>query len=135
MIISKQKITIISTVKPKTQNVNDELRWFGASLGLFNLRDRDMSCFRIFIELLKSAKSRLSLSSDEIAYKLNLSRGTVMHHINRLMSAGIVVSDRNRYSLRVENLDLLIDELEKDFARTFAELKKVARDIDGHLGL
>ena len=135
MIITEQKITIISTRRPKSRNVNDELRWLGLSLGLFNLRDKDQSCFRVFIELLKSAKSQTLMSSDEIAYKLNLSRGTVVHHINRLMRSGLVVSDKKKYALRVDSLDSLIDEIEKDVNRSIAEMKQVAREVDKYLGL
>src|SRR3990167_11073730 len=79
------KITIISLRRPLEKTINQELQWFGNSLGLFNLRDKDKSCFRVFIELLKAAKANMPLTSDELAYRLNLSRGTVIHHINKLM--------------------------------------------------
>lgn len=129
-----QKITIISSRRPR-RDINTELQWFGNSLGLFNLRDKDKSCFRIFIELLKSAKAKQALSSDEIAEKLDLSRGTVMHHINKLIEAGLVVVEGSKYMLRVDNLEVLIDEIEKDINRMMAELKSVAKDIDQWLGL
>ena len=48
------KITIIRIRKPAQSNINKELQWLGSSLGLFGLRDKDKSCFRIFIELIKS---------------------------------------------------------------------------------
>jgi predicted transcriptional regulator len=134
MILSRQKITIITARKPAKKNINEELRWLGASLGLFNLRDKDQSCFRVFIEMIKNAKKQ-GLSSDELAYKLNLSRGTVVHHLNKLIAAGIVVSDRNKYMLRVDNLHQLIDEIEKDIQRSIDDLKHVAHDIDSYLGL
>jgi predicted transcriptional regulator len=134
MILSRQKITIITARKPAKKNINEELRWLGASLGLFNLRDKDQSCFRVFIEMIKNAKSQ-GLSSDELAYKLNLSRGTVVHHLNKLIAAGIVVSDRNKYMLRVDNLHQLVDEIEKDIQRSIDDLKHVAHDIDSYLGL
>lgn len=130
-----QKITIVKSRKPYERTINEELQWFGQSLGLFNLRDRDKSCFRVFIELLKSAKRRRPLSSDELAARLNLTRGTVIHHINKLMESGLVVHERKRYILRVENLKDLIDEVKKDIERTCLDLKEVADDIDRRLGL
>lgn len=135
MIISEQKITIIATREPKTKNVNDSLKWLGASLGLFNLRDRDLSCFRIFIVLLKNSKTEIGLSSDEIAYRSSLSRGTVIHHLNRLMKSGLVISKEHRYSLRVDNLKTLIEEVEHDVNDTIKKMKTVAKDIDEQLGL
>ena len=133
--IFHQRITIISSRKPAEHNINNELQWVGDSLGLFNLRDKDKSCFRIFIELLKAAKRKQPLSSDELAYRLNLSRGTVIHHITKLMEAGIVVAHKNRYMLRVDNLKELIDEVERDIKRTCDDLKLIADDIDKRLGL
>ena len=130
MIITHQRITIIRTSKPQKKDINEELQWLGNSLGLFNLRDKDKSCFRIFIELLKSAKNQTPVSSDEIAYKLNLSRGTVIHHINKLKESGIVVQTKNRYILRVNTLKGLIEELRKDLERALDDLKEIAEDID-----
>ena len=85
MAFIRQRITIVQIRKPAEHNVNQELQWFGTSLGLFNLRDKDKSTFRLFIELLKSAKANHMLTSDELAAKLALSRGTIIHHINKLM--------------------------------------------------
>ena len=130
-----QRITIVRTRKPAEKNVNQELQWFGNSLGLFNLRDKDKSCFRIFIELLKAAKAKRPLSSDELAFRLNLTRGTVIHHINKLMDSGIVVYDGKRYMLRVDNLKDLVDEVEKDIERTCSDLKSIADEIDKRIGL
>ncbi len=135
MLIRRQKITIIRHRLPVKKNLNEELQWFGNSLGLFNLRDKDKSCFRIFIELIKSAKKNNPLTSDEIADKLGLSRGTVIHHINKLIEAGIVITDRNKYMLRVDNLETLVEEIKKDVVRTVDDLRQVAEDIDKWLEL
>lgn len=135
MAFITHKITILSIRRDKDSNVNQKLQWFGQTLGLFNPRDKDASCFRIFIELLKAAKYDAPLSSDEIAFRLNLTRGTVIHHINKLMEAGLVISDHNRYMLRVNSLDMLVDELKADAERSFQTLKSVAQELDEGLGL
>ncbi len=134
-MIRYQKITIINIRKPGQKNLNQELQWLGNSLGLFNLRDKDKSCFRVFIELLKDAKHKQPSTSDELAAKLGLSRGTIIHHINKLMESGIVVNEKNRYFLRVDNLRELINEVEKDIKRACDDLKEVATDIDDKLEL
>ncbi len=130
-----QKITIIKIRKPIHKDLNEELQFFGNSLGLFSLRDKDKSCFRIFIDLLKATKKNKPLTSDEIANKLKLSRGTVVHHINKLMESGIVVNQKNKYMLRVDNLEILIEEIEKDVKRNLEDLRAIASDIDKRLGL
>ena len=135
MVYVRQRITIVNIRKPAEANVNQELQWFGSSLGLFNIRDKDKSCFRVFIELLKSAKAHQTLTSDNLAERLDLSRGTIIHHINRLMESGIVIHERNTYILRVDSLKSLIDEVEKDMRRACDDLKEVAKEIDSRLGL
>ena len=135
MVYIRQRITIVQIRKPAERNVNQELQWLGTSLGLFNLRDKDKSCFRLFIELLKSAKRHETLTSDELSARLDLSRGTIIHHINRLMESGLVVHEGNTYTLRVDTLRSLIEELEKDLKRSLEDLKEVANEIDKTLRL
>ena len=135
MEIHYSKITIIHSRKPNKLSINQKLQWFANSLGLFNLRDKDNSMFRIFIELIKSAKVDRNISSDELALKLNLTRGTVVHHLHKLIESGLVISQKNRYYLRVNSLTELVDEVEKDVNRTLSDLRKVADDLDGQLGL
>jgi len=135
MVYIRQRITIVNIRKPSEHNVNQELQWFGSSLGLFNLRDKDKSTFRVFIELLKSAKAKQTLTSDELGARLDLSRGTIIHHINKLIEYGLVIHEGNTYILRVDNLKSLIVELEKDLRRACDDLKEVAKEIDERLGL
>jgi biotin operon repressor len=130
-----QKITIVKIQRPTSKNVNDELQFLGNSLGLFNLRDKDKSCFRVFIELLKAAKRKQPISSDELAYRLGLTRGTVVHHINKLHEAGIVIHEGTRYFLRVDKLQALISEIKRDVMRTCDDLQDIAKMIDDELGM
>lgn len=116
-------------------SINEDIKWLCSSLGLFTLRDKDSSCYRIFIELLKGSRAHHALSSDDIANMLGLSRGTVVHHINRLMDSGLVVSEKSRYLLRMDNLEVLVDELEHDLERAFEDIKAAAKRIDRQLGI
>jgi len=129
------RITIIRAGKPEKDNLNQELQYLGESLGLFSERDKDKSCFRIFITLVKALKTDTHLTSDEIAEQTNLSRGTVIHHLNRLMESGIVVSQKNYYMLAVDNIEELVDLARNNIMKTFDNLKITARNIDKKLGL
>ncbi len=130
MFIHHQRITIIKYQKPSEKDLNKQLQWLGSSFGLFGLRDKDKSCFRIFIELIKASKEKRPLSSDEIAARSNLTRGTIVHHLNNMMRSGLVVNHKNKYLLRVENLESLVDEVQKDIKRTMSDLREVAEQID-----
>jgi predicted transcriptional regulator len=134
-MIRSRKITIYRISRPKETNINDELQWFFDSLGLLGNRDRNKSCFRMVITLLKDLRQGEGMTSDEIAEKVQLSRGTVVHHLHNLMDAGVVVIHRQKYMLRVENLKKLIDEIQEDLYKTMEELKSVANEIDKRLEL
>lgn len=111
----------------KDNNLNELLQWFGISLGIFSKRDKDMSCFRVFITLLRSEKE---LSSDEIASKLKLTRGAVIHHINNLILKGIVIKKRNKYALKSKTLEVLLEEIHLDVKNILIRMKPVAMEID-----
>ena len=128
-----EKITIIRTRKPERKDVNSDLQWFSRSLGLFNERDKEKSCFRIFIELVKATKDHSGLKSDDIAERSNLTRATVIHHINNLMERGLVISKNNKYLLRESSFNDLLDDIERDFFKIFKDLKKKANELDNEL--
>jgi predicted transcriptional regulator len=130
-----RKLTIIQAPRPGGADVNERLQWFGGSLGLFNPRDKERSCFRIFITLLKSAKAKEELSSDELAKRTGLTRGTVIHHLNRLMASGMVEGYKSKYVLRVDKLETLVGKLEQDVDETMKALKGIAGELDKQLGL
>lgn len=104
-------------------------------MGLFGLRDKDKSCFRLFIVLIKHAKRDRGLSSDELAAMLSLTRGTVVHHLNKLMDSGLVVSERGRYALRMSTLRGLIEQMRSSVSDHLERLERVAQDIDDRLRL
>ena len=129
------KITLIRKQPSTTTNVNELLLKFGESLGLFSSRDKDKSCYRIFIILIKALKVNLELTSDEISSRAGLTRGTVIHHLNHLMDAGIVTSTRSKYFLNVKNLKDLVEQTRKNVNSVFDDINKMAEKIDGLLDL
>ena len=128
------KITIVRVRKTGDENVNKDLQWIGNSLGLFNQRDRDSSCFRVFITLVRKAKRNEHLTSDEIAERLKLTRGTVVHHLTKLIEAGIVVREKQGYLLREGNLQGVIRDIQRDMEAVFSNLQEVAKEVDDRLG-
>ena len=131
MITRFNKITIIK-VKTPQDSINDEIQWISRSLGLFSHRDKDRSCFRLFLEILRSKRP---LSSDELAYRLNLTRGTVVHHLSKLISAGLVIVNDNKYSLRAKNLENTLKKMKADVLSAYEEIEEVAKEIDKKLGI
>lgn len=126
-------MTLQCLEKPGSGGINDVLQWFCRSLGIFSQRDKDNSCFRVFIELLKETKKGNALSSDELAARLGIVRGTVVHHLNRLIGSGLVREDRSRYSLKSKNLKELVSNLKGDVCSVLDQLEKVGSELDRSL--
>ena len=126
-----RKITIIKLENPKKHDLNQEIQWFSKSIGLFDSkRDKEKSCFRVFVTLVKAKKG---LRSDEIADKSNLSRGTVIHHIHNLAEKGVVDNKKNKYFLRYNDFEDLIKEMQKDTENIFKKLREMAKNLDEEL--
>ena len=126
------RVTILKIKKPRREHdpnmeLNEELQWFCRSFGLFGERDKEKSCYRVFLKLMGDDHG---LTSDEIAEETNITRGTVIHHINKLMDSGMVISQKNRYKLRTRNLSKLLREIEEDIDETFKEMERIAKKID-----
>src|SRR3989344_4129428 len=107
-----KEINIKNIEKKENNDFNKDIQWLSDSLGLFNLRDKEKSCFRIFLELITAKKEDKLISSDEIAFNSHLSRGTVIHHLTNLTEKGFVISYKQRYALNSKNVESLISNLE-----------------------
>ena len=129
-----QRITIIHVRKSTDSNVNEKLQWIGNSLGLFSARDKNQSCFRIFIVLLKHAKQGQIISSDYIAESLGLSRGTVVHHLDFLRGTGLVLREKGGYILRENSLEGVLNFIKRDVVATIDSMLDIAREVDSKLG-
>lgn len=131
MITRFQRITIVRIRSPE-RALNPEIQWLSESLGLFSERDKDKSCFRLFLAILQSKKP---LSSDELGYKLNLSRATVVHHLSKLIASGLVVIEDDKYVLRAKNLQQTLKAMKEDVFSAYEEMEEKAKEIDKKLNL
>lgn len=135
MKIMVNKITLLKISPPSKPDLNTRLQFFSQSLGLFGSRDKEKSCFRIFIALIEAKKASRMLSSDEIAEKANLTRATAIHHLKNLEEHGLIKQEQKRYALRCNSFSALIQQLEKESQGLFENLEEVAEELDKKLEL
>jgi len=55
-MIEEFSITIKNIKKPKKSDINQDIQVISQSFGLFTKRDKEKSCFRVFLEILKNKK-------------------------------------------------------------------------------
>jgi DNA-binding IclR family transcriptional regulator len=97
------------------------------------MRDKDRSCFRIFIVLLKAGKQAKGLSSEEIAEMTALSRGTVVYHLNKLIESGLVREQSKKYYLESGTLETLVGKIRVDLEQALDVLEGIGKEIDQKL--
>lgn len=115
---------------PITKDLTTDVEWVCCSLGFLRSRDEEKTATRILTSLLGASRDGGSLSSDEMARQIGVTRGAVVHHLNKLRSAGLVIRRENRYELRMRSLQMTLEEIEKDIARVLGDVKRIAREID-----
>ena len=120
---------------PAPGNINEDIDFICRSLGYFTQRDKQDSAGKIFRLLVKEAcGSDEGLKSEDIAQELILSRGAIIHHLNKFISSGLVVKERNSYRLRSGSLQKSLEEIKIDIDRIFLQMLKIASEIDDKLG-
>jgi predicted transcriptional regulator len=127
--------TILDVRMVPMVDVEQDIEWICKSFGFLESRDKEKTAARIFRALLEATKRGEGLSSDELAEKLGLSRGTMVHHLNKLMKSGLVIHHQGRYKLRAFSLQRTVEEVKRDIARVFENINQVAKSIDENLGL
>ena len=127
--------TLILSIEPITESdTNEQLHWISQSLGLFNSRDNEKSCHRIFIELVKAKKDNRLMNSQELADKSHLSRATVLHHLEKLTSSNIAVEKSHKFELLDQNINSIILRLKKEMEEYMEEMDKISKKLDEELG-
>mgnify|MGYP005839771167 CR=1 FL=1 len=120
---------------PAAGSLNDDIDYVCKSFGYFTERDKQDTAGRIFQLLVKEAcGSNKGMTSDEIAERLNLTRGAIVHHLNNFISTGLVVRSHKTYKLRAQSLQKSIEEIKEDIDRILTQILKIANEIDMKLG-
>ena len=129
------QILIKKIRSPAPGSLNDDIDYLIKSLGYFSKRDKQDTAGKIFRLIVKEAcEPDNCLSSDEIAEKLNLTRGAIVHHLNSFISSGIVIKEHNAYRLRSVSLQKSVEEIRTDIDRIMEQMIKIAMEIDKKLG-
>ncbi len=130
-----QQILIKKIRSPAPGSLDEDIDYLCKSLGYFSRRDKQDTAGKIFRLLVKEAcEPENCLTSDEIAEKLRLTRGAIVHHLNSFISAGIVIKEHNRYRLRSASLQKSMEEIRADIDRIMEQMIKIAVEIDEKLG-
>ncbi|MFH1126844.1 MAG: hypothetical protein ABIG84_06730 [archaeon] len=130
-----KRFVLVEVKKPRNSELESDIEWMCECLGIITPRDRERTSTKILTVMLRAAKDDVPLSSDDIANRVGITRGTAVHHIKRYMGSGIIVKHRSAYELRTHSLRETLDEIELDMERTIKRMKQIAEQIDEEMGL
>ena len=120
---------------PSTEEYETDIEWICKCFGFLESRDKEKTAARIFKALLESVKQGRGLSSDKLAEDTGLTRGTMVHHLNKMIRSGLVVHREGQYELRSMSMQRTIQEIRRDIERVFEDIIHIAKSIDENLDL
>lgn len=130
-----REVRIRHIIKKRHDSVEDTINLLCESLGVIGPRDVDNTSIKIFKELLNALREEKVMTSDELAEKVGLTRGAIVHHLNRMVKTGVVIRSSRGYEIRSFDLESLIDEVRTDVNRFLEDIKNVAKELDKALKL
>lgn len=114
---------------PMLRSGESGLEWIFRSLG-FGEEGGDEAAYRIFKKIVEESEEGEGVGTAQLTKTIRISRVGTLYHINKFMSAGLVVRSGRKYQLRAENLELTLEEVEADFQRAFRRMEEVAEQLD-----
>ncbi|MFH1506614.1 MAG: helix-turn-helix domain-containing protein [archaeon] len=130
-----KQYTIRKLREPTDKELDKDIEWVCNSLGFISSRDQDKTALKILKALVQASKEGAGMTSEELARIVEPTVGSVIYHLKKLTKAGLVVKMGSAYELRMSSLFTTIDEIRKDIEMTLNGIKKIAIDIDNHIGL
>jgi biotin operon repressor len=129
------EFTILNVRRSREINYDTDLKWLCRSFGFLSSRDKQETAYTIFKVILEISSHKEGLTSDSLAEKIGLSRGAMIHHLNKLIKSGLIIHQGSNYKLRGKSLLNTIQEIQKDIDRIFDNIIEVCKSIDLNLGL
>ncbi len=105
--------------------------------GLLSPRDTERTVVRVFRYVVRQEcrecnvgeSEREGVGSTALAEAEQLNRLTAMHHLNRMVDAGILEKHGSRYYLKEPDLEEMVSEMEREAEEAFLRARALAERI------
>ncbi|HDN82037.1 MAG: replication/maintenance protein RepL [Methanomicrobia archaeon] len=129
------KVTIKDEEPPFERDVDKYIKFLCDVLGLSTGRDTDNTTCKVFKKIVVHSSRRGVTTTKDICEEINMSRGSVVNQINKMIEAGMLRKEGNYYVLRRKNLIRTIWEIREDILRMFEKIEEIAEELDEEIGL
>lgn len=123
-----EKIAVRQIQKPQKENVDTLVSWFLKSLDISE--NEDTLEPGMLKEIVVTSFEGIGITSRELNDKLETPRTTVIYHLNRFISSGLIVRRGRKYFLRATDMESTIEEMQADMAREFGRMMEIAEKFD-----
>jgi len=123
----KPKAELVSAKREASPD--GELAELCRKMRLMSERDTDATLPQVLKVMMMHARSQ-AVGGSELSELSGINRITIIHHLRRLESAGLVQRQESKYVLRVRSAEDMILEFRKEMERSFAEMDEMAREFD-----
>jgi len=114
------------SIRRTTMDERDPFTDFCQMAGICNDADKQ----NIPMQILQLLQKYEHLNSTDLSKFTEMSRGSVLNHLENLIESGFVFKYGKDYYLRDKNFSAIVNLLEKDLLRTIERMKKYAKQID-----
>ncbi|MDE1761759.1 MAG: helix-turn-helix transcriptional regulator [Candidatus Micrarchaeota archaeon] len=123
---AEEKIVVRQVQRPQREDVDTLVSWF---LKSFDLSEDELEP-GMLKEIASASFVGSGVTSKELNDKLDTPRTTVIYHLNRFISSGLVVRKGRKYFLRATDMETTIEELQADMLREFNRMIEFAEKFD-----
>ncbi|MCL4383479.1 MAG: hypothetical protein M1168_01565 [Candidatus Marsarchaeota archaeon] len=125
-----EKIIIKVTEKPN-KDPEKIIKWFCIVFGLSDEEEKNNIETQILKKFIMNAENRNNgITSSDLKFNKPIPKSTVIYHLNRFISSGLIIKKGRKYYLRATNLLKAIEEIEYDINKEFKKMLDIALDFD-----
>jgi predicted transcriptional regulator len=123
-----EKIVIRTVNKPGKEDAKTLTDWFLTSFDLSSKGDEQEQA--MFREIVSNSLKGTGTTSKALNEEFNLPLSTVIYHLNKFISSGLVIRKGRRYFLRANDFETTIQELQAEMLTEFNRMMQFASKLD-----
>lgn len=125
----KDRVVKVQVIERRGEGADEELVKLCKYMRIMSDRDTDATVTQVLKTMMIAGRDK-PVGGSELAKMSGLNRITVLHHLKRLESAGVVKKEETKYIMQPKNAEEMLLEFRSEMDKMFSEMDDLAREID-----
>ncbi len=121
---------IIRVIEKPIKNPEKIIKWFCIVFGLLEEDTGSNIETQILKKFIMNANENNGITSSSLKFNKPTPKSTVIYHLNRFISSGLIIKKGRKYYLRATDLAKSIEEIEYDINKEFKKMFDTATDFN-----